>query len=188
MKPGFITTALALIIPFSFIPSAHARVLFELGVHTGGDELILVDESTMATESTKAGGLYSLALGGTLEFTDNFEAQFSFGIKSGSNYSSENEASWVRYPLNALIFYHTEDVRLGLGATVHFVPEFKVSGSTKNASSTYKEAIGGLLEIDYRLTGEFYLGLRYTAIQYVRESDNRSFDGSSVGLLLLLLI
>jgi hypothetical protein len=188
MKFRFILTALVLNIPLGFIPSAYARVLVELGIHTGGDEMTLVDDSNAVIESTKAGELYSLALGGTKAFTDNIEAQFTIGIKSNSNYALDSEASWVRYPVNGMIFYYSENYRLGLGATAHLYPKYKVSGTTKNASSSYKNALGGLLEFDYRLSGQLYLGLRYTAIEYVREDDGKRFDGSSIGLLLLLLI
>jgi len=188
MKYRFILAALVLIIPFGFIPSVYARILFEIGVHTGGDEISLVDDSNAVIESTKAGSLYSFALGGTIAFTDNIEAQLSFGIESNANHTKENEASWVRYPLNGMLFYHKDKFRLGLGATAHFSPKYKVSGATKNASSSYKDAIGGLFEIDYRLTEQLHVGLRYTNIQYVREDDDRRFDGSSIGLMLLLLI
>lgn len=188
MKFRFILAASVLIIPFGLVSSAYAQFLFEIGVHTGGDEITLVDDSNAVIESTKAGSLYSLELGGTIAVTDNTEAQISFGIKSDANYSKDNEASWVRYPLNGMYFYHTEKFRLGLGATVHFTPKYKVSGTTKNASSTYKNAIGGLLEVDYRLSEQVHMGLRYTNIQYVREDDDRRFDGNSIGLMLLLLI
>lgn len=188
MKFRFILATLVFLILYGLIPSAYARALVELGVHTGGDELTLVDDTNTVIESTKAGALYSLALGGTLAITDNIETQFSIGIKSDSNFTTDSEASWVRYPVNGMLFYYSEDFRLGLGATVHVYPKYKVSGATKNASSSYKDAIGGLLEIDYRVTGQLHMGLRYTNIQYVREDDGRRFDGSSIGVLLILLI
>ncbi|MGD8926989.1 MAG: hypothetical protein PVG20_09050 [Thioalkalispiraceae bacterium] len=188
MKFRYIQVALVLIIPYVFIPSSYAEALLELGIHSGGDEITLVDGSNTVIESTKAGSLYSFSLGGTLDYTDTIAAQLSFGIKSDSNFTKDNEASWVRYPFNAMLFYHRDNFRLGLGATVHFSPKYKVSGETKNASSSYKDALGALFEIDYRLNQQFHLGLRYTDIKYVRETDSASFDGSSVGLLLIVLI
>ena len=188
MKFKFVLAALVLILPYGFIPSAYARALVELGIHTGGDELTLVDDSNVVIESTKAGGLYSLSLGGTLALTDNTEAQFSIGIKSDSNFTKDSEASWVRYPLNAMYFYNHENFRLGFGATAHLFSKYKVSGDTKNASSIYKNSIGGLLEIDYRVSQSLHMGLRYTSIDYVREDDGMSFDGSSIGILLILLM
>jgi hypothetical protein len=188
MKSRFIFVVSVLIIANFFTPTSYAKALLELGIHTGGDEITLVDGSNNVIESTKAGKLYSFALGGTIDYTETIEAQFSFGIKSDADYTSDDEASWVRYPLNAMLFYHGGNFRLGLGATAHFAPKFKVSGTTKNASDSYKDAIGALFEIDYRLNEQFYLGLRYTDIDYVRENDGQSFNGSSVGLLLILLI
>ena len=183
-----VLAALVFIIPFVFIPSANARTIAELGIHTGGDEMTLVDDSNVVIESTKAGKLYSLALGGTLALSDKTEAQFTFGIKSDSNFTTNSEASWVRYPFNAILFYNYENFRLGLGATAHLFSKYKVSGDTKNASSTFKNSIGGLLEIDYRVAKQLHLGLRYTNIQYEREDDGRRFDGNSIGLLLILLM
>lgn len=188
MKLRLISLALVLIIANVFISSSFAETLIEVGIHSGGDEITLVSESNAVIESTKAGGLYSFAFGGTKAYTDNIEAQLSFGIKSDASYSADNEFSWVRYPLNAMLFYHTKHLRLGLGATAHFYPKFKVSGTTKNASTTYKDAIGALFEIDYELDQIFHLGLRYTDIKYDSETDGRRFDGSSIGLLLIVLL
>lgn len=188
MKFRFSQLALILIILHAFISSSNAEVLLEIGIHTGGDEITLVDATNTVIESTNAGDKLSFALGGTKAITDNFEGQFSFGIKSDSHHTVDDEASWVRYPVNAMLFFHNENLRLGLGATVHFSPKYKVSGNTNNASSSFKDAIGALFEIDYRLNQQFHLGLRYTDIKYERENDGRRFDGSSVGLLLILLI
>lgn len=188
MKFRLILVTLVLFLSYGFIPSAYARTLVEIGVHTGGDEITLVDDSNAVIESTKAGNLYSFALGGTIAHTDNIESQFSIGIKSDANYSSDDEASWVRFPLNAMLFYRNEKFRLGLGATAHFSPKFKVSGTTKNASTTYEDAIGLLFEIDYQFAQQYHVGLRYTDINYVREGDGQSFDGSSIGLLIIVLI
>jgi hypothetical protein len=187
MKFRFIAVALVLILPYVFIPAAFAEVLIEFGIQSGGDEITLVSDTNAVIESTKAGGRYSFAIGGTKALTDNIEAQLSLGIISDADYTKDDEATWERYPLNAMLFYRTENFRFGLGATAHFSPKFKVSGTTKNASTTYKDAIGGLFEIDYRLNRDFHLGLRYTNIKYDSEADGTRFDGSSVGLLLIVL-
>ena len=188
MELRFIKVALVLIIPYVFVPSSYAEVILELGIHTGEKEITLVDSSNAVVESTKAGRRYSFALGGTVDATDNLEAQFTFGIKSDARYSEDSKASWVRYPFNAILFYHKEEFRLGLGATVHLFPKYEVSGETVNASNSYEDAIGALLEFDYRINELFLVGLRYTNIDYVREVDGKSFDGSSIGLLIILTI
>jgi len=187
MKFRFIPVALVLILLDLLIPSAFADVLIEFGIQSGGDEITLVSDTNDVIESTKAGGEYSFSVGGTKALTDNIEAQLSLGVISDANYTKDDEATWERYPLNAMLFYRTENFRLGLGATAHFSPKFKVSGTTKNASTTYKDAIGALFEIDYRLNKDFHLGLRYTDIKYDSEVDGKRFDGSSVGLLLIVL-
>jgi len=188
MKLRLISVALVFITPNVFISTSFAETLVEFGIHSGGDEITLVSESNTVIESTKAGSKYSFSIGGTKAFTDNYEAQFSFGIKSDASYSTDNESSWVRYPLNAMLFYHSEDLRLGLGTTAHLFAKFKASGTTNNASTTYKDAIGALFEIDYRLDRQYYLGLRYTSIKYVSEDNGNSYDGSSVGILIIVLI
>jgi len=188
MRHNLFSLALVLFVSNTIIPSSFAEVLLEAGIHTGGDEITLLDNSNTVIESTRAGSKYTLNIGGTKSFTDNVEAQFSLGIKSDASYSADKEASWVRYPLNAMLFYRTNKFRVGLGATAHFYPEFKVSGTTQNVSTKYEDAIGALFEIDYRLDSVFHLGLRYTDINYVSETNGQSFDGSSVGLLLIVLI
>ena len=126
--------------------------------------------------------------GSTIDLTDNLETQLSVGIKSDANFGKDYEASWVRYPLNAILFYRQENFRFGIGATAHLFPKYEVSSATVNASNTYEDAIGAILEFDYRINELAHLGLRYTDIDYVRESDGMSFDGSSVGLLIIFLI
>jgi len=187
MKFRFISLALVLILPYVFTSPVFAEVLIEFGVQSGGDEITLVSDTNTVIESTRAGGKYSFSLGGTKALTDKIEAQFSLGVLSDANYTKDDEASWERYPVNAMLFYRTENFRLGLGATAHFFPKFKVSGTTKNASTTYKDAIGALFEVDYRLNQDFHLGLRYTDIKYDSEADGTRYDGSSVGLLLIVL-
>ena len=188
MKYKFFSVALVLIISNAFISSAFAEVLIEAGIHTGGDEITLVNQSNAIIESTEAGSKYTLNIGGTKAFSDNIEAQFSLGIKSDASYGADQEASWVRYPVNAMVFYRTSKLRLGLGATVHLFPEFKVSGTAQSASTKYDDALGALFEIDYRLDSVFHIGLRYTDITYVSQTNGQRFDGSSVGLLIIVLI
>lgn len=183
-----ITVALVSIIPYVFPASSYARVLIELGVHTGEEEITLIDGSNAVIQSTKAGSLYSFSLGGTIDLTDNLETQLSVGIKSDANFAKDYEASWVRYPLNAILFYRKENFRLGIGATAHLFPKYEVSSTTVNASNTYEDAIGAILEFDYRINELAHLGLRYTDIDYVRENDGQSFDGSSIGLMIIFLI
>ncbi len=188
MKIRIITVFLILIIPYVFTPSSYADVLFELGIHTGEGEISLVDNSNAVVASTKAGRLYSFSIGGTIEHTDNLETQLSFGIKSDGQFSTDSETSWVRYPFNAIVFYRKQNFRIGLGATAHLFSKYETSGPAVNASNTYEDAIGAIVEFDYRINEQFHLGLRYTDINYVRENDSKRFDGSSIGIMLILLV
>jgi len=169
-------------------PATLAETLLEAGVHSGGDELIIDNYSNGAKDSSNAGDLFSFAIGGTKSFTKNIEGQLSIGVKSNIINTTEPEVTWVRYPLNAIVFYRSETYRIGLGITTHFSPKLKGNGVASNISEGYKDAIGGLFEVDFTINKHFLWGIRYTSINYESNLRNRNVKGNSLGLLIIALI
>lgn len=175
------------IIFLAYAPASFSETLLEAGIHMGGDELIIDNYSNGAKDSAKAGNLFSFAIGGMKSFAEKFEAQLSIGIKSDIITSGEPEITWIRYPLNAMVFYRAESYRIGLGLTDHLSPKIEGNGIASNISETYKDAIGALLEVDIQINTSFLWGLRYTNITYESRMRNRSVDGNSLGLLIIAL-
>ena len=169
-------------------PAALAETLLEAGIHAGGDELIIDNYSNGAKDSSDAGNLFSFAIGGTKSFTNNIEGQLSIGIKSNIISTTEPEVIWIRHPLNAMFFYRTETYRVGLGLTTHLSPKLKGNGVASNISESYKDAIGGLFEVDFTIDKHFLWGIRYTNIKYESNLRDRSVNGNSLGLLIIALL
>ena len=177
--------SLLLLIALAYSQVACSDMIIEAGFHLGGDELLQEPYSNGEKGSLKAGNMFSFDLGPLKQFSEQFEAQFTFGIKSDVIYSGEIEVSWIRYPFNAIFFYRGEEYRLGLGATYHYSPKVKGQDFASNVSQTYKNAFGALLEVDFDIKPGFMWGLRYTLIDYETEQGDRVVDGNSLGILII---
>ena len=171
-----------------YVPTSFAETIVEVGVHFGGDELIVDNYSNGGKDSSKAGNLFSFAMGGTKSFSKNIDGQLSIGIRSDIVNSSNPEVTWIRYPLNAILFYRKENYRIGLGLTTHLSPKLEGNGVASNISETYKDALGGLVEVNFNLNKTFLWGLRYTNIKNESDRRDRSVSGSSLGVLFIALI
>ena len=172
----------------AYTPASFSETLLEVGIHLGGDELITHNYTNGAKDSLKAGEIFSLSIGGTKSFTPKIEGQLSFGVKSDFVHSTEKEVDWVRYPLNSILFYRADKYRIGLGLTVHFSPKLKGTGVASNISESFKDAIGGIVEVDRRLSKIYLWGLRYTNITYESNQGGRKVSGNSLGILLIAIL
>lgn len=181
-------TRLLFIVLLTYAPASFAETLLEAGIHLGGDELIIENYSDGSKDSSKAGNLFSLALGGTKPFAKNIDGQFSIGIKSDIINSADPEVTWVRYPVNAMFFYRRETYRIGLGLTAHLSPKLKGNGVASNIATSFKDALGGLIEVDFNIDNTFLWGVRFTNIKYETTQGDRSVNGNSLGLLIIALI
>lgn len=179
---------LVLVIFLAYGPTALAETLIEAGIHYGGDQVIQGNYSSGAKDSSKAGGLFSLSLGGTKSFANNIEWQLSLGIKSDIINPGSPEVTWVRYPVNGMVFYRDESYRVGLGITAHLAPKLEGDGVASNISQDFRNAIGGLFEIDFTIDDTFLWGIRYTVITYKTSQGDRNINGDSLGLLLIALL
>jgi len=178
-------SSLLLVLSLAYSQAAWSDMIIEAGFHLGGDELIQEPYSNGETGSIKAGNMFSFDFGPLKQFSEQFEGQLSLGIKSDVIYSGDVEVSWIRYPLNTLLFYRAEKYRLGLGVTYHFSPKLKGGDFASNISQSYKNAFGTLLEIDFNLKSGFMWGLRYTRIEYETTQGDRVVDGNSLGILII---
>lgn len=164
---------------------AVADSIIELGIHFGGGEIINAQYENGDKDTMKAGELFSFDFGRLYQLSSSWETQLTFGIKSDAIYEQDVEVSWVRYPLNGLVFYRMTGVRVGLGASYHFSPQLKGSGQAANIGEKYNDALGGLLEIDFIRSKKFLWGIRFTLIEYESKKDGHVVDGSSIGFLII---
>ncbi len=165
--------------------SVSADTIIEMGVHFGGDELIYESYDNGDKDTMKAGELFSFGFGRLYQLSSSWETQLTFGIKSDAKYDQDVNISWVRYPLNGLIFYRMTGIRVGMGVTYHLSPNLQGSGHAGNIGEKYNNALGGLMEIDFIKNKRFLWGIRLTLIEYESKKDSHVVDGSSIVFLII---
>jgi hypothetical protein len=178
---------------FSFIPLLFcilvqpvkaASLVLEGGLHTGGDELISVLFTSGSTDSIKAGDLLSLAIGTNFDVSDNVESRITFGVKLDVISASNGDITFTRYPVNVLLLYKSDSLRIGGGLTYHLSPELSGSGIAAGVNGQFDDALGFLGELDWYFSQNAYFGFRLTNIDYTVSSTSIKFSGNSVGVVL----
>jgi hypothetical protein len=146
--------------------AAEVKPAFVAGYDTGGDEVVAVPFSSGETDSIRANeGLY---LGGgisVLSDARNVEFLGTLSVKYQGLHASNGDLSWIRFPLDALVFYRMQSFRLGGGLSYVIHPRLKGSGEASNVDARPSNAPGVVLQGDY-LMGRVSLGLRYTLLDY----------------------
>jgi hypothetical protein len=139
----------------------------KFGLDFGGDTLVTVLFTDGSTSSIKANaGLY--LGGGVALVTDDktITTEITLSWKQDNVTASNADVTFTRYPLDALVFYNMERVRVGGGLTYHMSPKLRSSGFAPNPTADYDNAVGTVLGADYRYNQNGFLGLRYTSLEY----------------------
>ena len=167
------------------------RWVGEAGLHTGGDTLANNVNSSGDSYSIKAGDLLTLGIGPQFDLTDDTHIRTLIGWKSDSieildeaSIDSADSASsninFTRFPIDIMYFYQVRNWNFGGGLTYHLHP--KLSGGSINRY--YEDALGFAVEVDWRLGEFFYLGGKYTLIDYEQKNSTTTVDGNSIGVVL----
>lgn len=152
----------------------------------GGDTLATPVFTNGETESVRANE--GLLLGAGLSLINaagNIETEIALSYKIGGSSAENGDIEFSTMPLEALVFHRWSHVRAGGGVTYHMSPKLEVSGAGSNfASNTkYDDALGFVVQVDYRITERMNVGARYTVIEYDQQNSNQSFDGNSFGIV-----
>jgi hypothetical protein len=161
----------------------------EGGLHTGGDTLENTIDSNGNPFSIKAGDLLTLAIGPHFDLTDNTHIRTLIGWKSdstetfdgASTTSTGGNVSFERFPIDVMYFYQTRNWNFGAGITYHLNPKLSGSGVIDRG---YNDSLGYAFEVDFRLGDFFYLGGKYTFIDYDEKNSNTIVDGNSIGVVI----
>lgn len=182
-------TILKIIVPFlmvSMSSAAHAvKWVGEMGLHGGGSKLATATYTSGNTASITAGSLISFGVGPQIDITNNTHIRALFGYKFDSVSAKNGNISFTRLPLDVMFFYQTEQWNFGAGITYHISPTLSGSGIASNVNGSYKNALGYVAEVDFRLGEFFYLGGKYTRIDYQPEQVGaKTADGNSIGVVM----
>ena len=160
--------------------AAEVRPAFTAGYDTGGDKIVNVTFTSGKTDFIRANeGLY--AGGGVSVLNDSKDIEFlgTLSVKYQGLHADNGDVTWIRYPLDALLFYRMQSFRLGGGLTFVINPRLKGSGAASNINTTLDDAAGVLLQADY-LMGRVNLGLRATLLDY--KAGGSTVKGSGLGV------
>lgn len=180
IKSAAVGTLLALAAAPAASPAAEVRPAFVAGYDTGGDKIVNVTFTSGKTDSIRANeGLY--AGGGVSVLNDSKDIEFlgTLSVKYQGLHADNGDVTWIRYPLDALLFYRMQSFRLGGGLTYVINPRLKGSGAASNINVTLDDAAGVVLQADY-LMGRVNLGLRATLIDY--KAGGSTIKGSGLGV------
>lgn len=161
------------------MPVAATDMFVEAGLHLGGDTIA----STTANQDLKAGQLISLAVGVHSELAASVQGRLSLGYKFDTISANDGDASFSRFPIEALILQQSGNFMLGGGIAYHLSPEFEINSPGANGTIEFDDALGFVLAFDYnskgKFAGDWYVGGRVTLIDY--EVSGFSISGNSIG-------
>ena len=157
--------------------AAEIRPLVKAGVDVGGDTMVTVVFTDGDTQKVRANdGFY---LGGGAAIIDDAQDMeyhvtlaYKFALIDGDN----GDIEWTRIPLEALAFYRFQHVRFGGGLTYHINPKLEGSGLVGGLDVEFKNALGVVLQADWRITELIASAARYTFLEYDAEG---AFTGSA---------
>lgn len=196
MKPLFLIASSLIFLPISNIAAAqerdyilkdsHVDFVFTAGYTNGGDDLIKLKYEDGEKEDIQAGGEALLGAGVVISWANSAELQLMAGYHFDSASAENGDASFERFPIEALLFRRAGRHRFGGGLTVHLSPsaEIDIDGSEKETVN-FDAAPGFILEYDYSALENLSLGLRYTYIEYKSEGpfNTTRVDGNHFGLM-----
>jgi hypothetical protein len=159
------------------------RAMARLSAEMGGEKVIQFQYADGSTPDVTAGGGLLVSAGAALELFNSVDAQVNAGWKYRTIPKASNqEASWSRFPVEALLFYRTPvGLRLGGGATMHVANVLEASGDVVNSRVEFKNTPGFLVQAEYVMRN-FSFDVRYTLMKYEVESGGSgTVDANSLG-------
>lgn len=167
---------------------SRPRVIARLGAEMGGEKVLQFTYDDGSTPDVPAGAGILLSGGAAWEAYASragaLDLQGTIGVKYRTIPPASNQdATWLRFPLEALAFYRLPSgFRIGGGATAHFANSLKASGAVLNDRIDFKTSPGFIVQAEYVMKNVAF-DARYTGLTYeVSSGGSGSVDASSFGL------
>jgi len=174
-----------------FLPSTVSafELAIQVGNHYGGDNSIenLKDVYDVSHPLPAGAGIsYSLGMDYKLSedsYLRGLISKITSNIKGRElNSNARFELEWSHIPIDVLYYRKSSDFIYGGGLSLHLNPEATGKGFLNDKSVSYKTALGLLAEVDMLFTEKFYLGLKYTVINY-KSNTHGTISGNSLGIV-----
>lgn len=170
-----------LVFSLLFSAAARAELYLELGLESGGDDLI----GTNTGDRIYAGG--GLKFAGGIQNPVNDEGTASMRLAVGYLFDGINadngQADIDTLTFDALYLINSGVHSFGVGPTLHLAPEYTddVAGF-RPLKIEFEDAVGLLFQYGYRPSPGFEIGLRISDIEY--ENNTETLDASSFGVFI----
>ena len=162
---------------------ADVDFLAELGLHSGGDDLITANFTDGSSATINAGEFFAIDLGVAWDM-GIMEGRVTGGLMYDTISADNGSIDFNRYTHQFILLFKTGNWRFGGGYTYHFNIEVDGSGAAAIASSEFDDALGWTAQTNYFFTENAYFGLVYTNLEYDRlatlGNSNETFDASSI--------
>ncbi|MGO2235255.1 MAG: hypothetical protein ACTH5B_14385 [Marinomonas sp.] len=185
-----IITTTTLLAGATLAHASNTHFGLQVGVASGGDTLGTVTYANHEQEDLDAGsGVFFGAYTLTPLNQNGLAMKVGIGYHSDDITASNGEASFFRFPIDALISQEGEKWQFGLGITYHLNPEYESSFTTHDLIKA-DDALGMIVEVNYKILGKrlfgpsLQLGVRYTGIEYKFHGVTKKFDGSNLAAML----
>jgi hypothetical protein len=163
--------------------AAEVRPMIKAAADFGGDTLVTVVFTDGSRQSIKANELLSIGGGVSIvNDTGDIETELTLSYKFATVTASNGDVTFSRFPLDALVLYRLPQLRLGGGLTYHLGPKLSGSGVASGLNANFDDALGLLLQADYRVTPKINLGIRYTSLDYKLRVGGASATARSNGV------
>lgn len=178
---------IALLVASTAFGAAHAadvRPLVKTGLDVGGETMVNVLFTNGETQKVRGNEGFYLG-GGAAIISDakDWEYHVTLAYKMAFIDASNGDVDWTRIPLEALAFYRLPRVRFGGGLTYHLNPRLEGSGVVGGLDVKFKNALGVILQADWRITEKIALGGRFTFLEYDAKSGGTgSAEANGVGI------
>ncbi len=153
----------------------------DLGANVGGDKLAAYNPLVGGHDAVYAGKSLSFDFGVQHNFADSdWSLKATAGVQRGFIPTHTGWPTFTRYPLDLLLLDNHGRWHFGFGLSYHANPKLLQDGH--GPDGVFHDAVGGVLEAQYRI-----FGFRYTNIRYTSEGvcpGRCSYDGSTLGLYL----
>lgn len=178
----------------TFLVSDELKPILQIGYDFGGTTLATIEQDgyyDAGVDKIHAGDGLRLEMGAVVD-SPALELQFLVGYKFDNESASNGDVTWDTIPFTALGMFKSRQWKMGGGLTYHLNPSLEGSftGYDQNgnyfhdeADDEYEDAIGAVIEMDYRATNNFSIGVRGTFIEYKLKKDNSmTANGNSIGV------
>ena len=190
-------TTLASLMILPLLTFANSEVptikpMIQFGYDFGGKTLATVYNDYDGITKIRAGAGARLEAGAMVSSAQNpLELQFLVGYKFEGETASNGDVTWDSIPFTALAMFKNKKWKFGGGLTYHLNPHLSGSFSGYDNTGTYfndtvndryDNALGGIVQIDYKATDNFAIGLRGTFMEYKLKNDSSvTANGNSIG-------